>query len=467
MKTIFNPDFLLETETAKKLYHQFAADLPIIDYHNHLSPEQIAENKQFDNLTQIWLKGDHYKWRAMRALGVNEAYITGSKSDEEKFKAWATCVPKTLRNPLFHWTHLELIKPFGINQYLNESSASEIYQKANHLLHQPTFSTRGILEQFKVKMLCTTDDPCDSLIAHQMIKKENCSIDVQPGFRPDKALDIRHPNYKEYLQKLSVVSSIEIKDFESLIVALNNRIEYFHQNGGRVADHGLEQLPYYQPLKNSQIQEFNDFLANKNTSRFSSPEQFSANVLNALCKIYHQKGWVQQFHLGAIRNNNTKLFNSIGADIGADSIGDFSQARNLAHFLNQLDTTDQLAKTIIYNLNPADNEVFATMAGNFNDGSTKGKIQYGSAWWFLDQLDGMEKQINTLSNMGVLSTFLGMLTDSRSFLSFPRHDYFRRLICNLFGKEMEKGLLPNDKNWIGQIISDICYYNAKAYFNIK
>ena len=467
MSTIFTEDFLLQNDTARKLYHWYAADLPIIDYHNHLPPNEIAENKKYETLSEIWLKGDHYKWRAMRTLGINEKLITGNASDAEKFTAWASCVPQTLRNPLFHWTHLELKNPFGINQYLNQHSAADIYHTANDLLQKESFSTKGLLNKFKVKMLCTTDDPCDDLVHHIKINADGFKTSVLPGFRPDNALQINNTlDFKNYIKKLTLVAQIKITDFDSLLEALKNRIDFFHETGCGIADHGLQKIPIYVPFTNELESEFKIFLQTENDIPFSNPDAFSVNLLVALCKMYHKKEWVQQFHLGPIRNNNIKLFNQIGADAGVDSIGDFSQAEGLSSFLNELDKTDQLAKTILYNINPADNEVFATMIGNFNDGSIKAKVQYGSGWWFLDQLDGMEKQINALSTMGVISTFVGMLTDSRSFLSFPRHEYFRRLLCNMFGAEMEKGLLPNDEKWVGDIIANICYYNANAYFKL-
>lgn len=466
MSTIFTEDFLLQNESARKLYHWYAKDLPIIDYHNHLPPSEIADDKKYENLTELWLKGDHYKWRAMRTLGINEKLITGNASDAEKFMAWASCVPQTLRNPLFHWTHLELKNPFGIQEYLNADTASKTYHTANELLKTDAFSTRALLKNYKVEMLCTTDDPCDHLEHHEKILQEGFEVKVQPGFRPDKALQIhKSKDFKKYIQELSIVSKIDIYDFDTLIEALKNRLNYFHEKGSRISDHGLTSILVYQSFTTELQNEFKLFLKDERAI-FSSPEIFTVNLLLALCKMYHEKEWVQQFHLGPIRNNNFKLFSQIGADAGVDSIGDYSQAEGLSTFLNELDKTDQLAKTIIYNINPADNEVFATMVGNFNDGSIKAKVQYGSGWWFLDQLDGMEKQLNALSNMGLVSTFVGMLTDSRSFLSFPRHEYFRRLICNLFGTEMEKGLLPNDEKWIGEMIANICYYNAKEYFKL-
>ncbi len=465
-KSFINDDFLLQNKAAKKLYFDYANGLPIIDYHNHLPPNEMAVDKKYDSLTEIWLKGDHYKWRAMRTLGVNEKYITGSATDEQKFAAWAKCFPQTLRSPLFHWSQMELSFPFGINTYLNEASGPGIYDKCNELLQQDDFSARGLLKQFNVEMVGTTDDPCDDLHHHQSIKKDGFDVKVLPSFRPDKTFNIGdRVAFTDYLKKLEKASGIVIKSMGTLLEALENRVNYFHKNGCRISDHGLLHMPAQYTFSAALEKEFIHFINDKNALPFSQPERFMGAVLMALCRMYHAKGWVQQFHLGPLRNNNTRLLKLLGADAGVDSIGDFSQANALSHFLNALDTRSQLAKTIIYNINPADNEVFAAMCGNFNDGSIKGKIQYGSGWWFLDQKDGIEKQLNALSNMGVVSTFVGMLTDSRSFLSYSRHEYFRRVLCNVFGAEMENGLLPNDAAWIGGIIKNICYYNAKEYFD--
>lgn len=459
-------DFLLYSKQAKVLYHDYAKDLPIIDYHNHLPPQEIAENKKFSSLTEIWLKGDHYKWRAMRALGVDENYITGNASDEEKFNAWAKVVPATVRNPLFHWTHMELKNPFGVHSFLNEQSASKIYSHANELLAQDNFTTQGLLKQFNVVMVGTTDDPCDDLKYHKQLQESGFAIKVKPSFRPDKSLLIGDANaYRAYIQKLSAASGIQITDVESLIAALRNRVDYFEAHGASISDHGLQSIPTKLTLTDAQKQEYKKLLAGE-VDTFSDTDAFAGYVLTELGKIYHEKGWVQQFHLGAIRNNNHGMMRKLGPDTGYDSIADFKQAESLSNFLGNLSLEDQLTKTILYNLNPADNDVFATMIGNFADGKTKGKMQFGSGWWFLDQKDGMEKQLNSLSNMGVLSTFVGMLTDSRSFLSYSRHEYFRRILCNLLGAEMENGQIPDDEKWIGQIVKDICYYNAKQYFNL-
>jgi glucuronate isomerase len=459
-------DFLLGNEKARILFNNYAKDLPIIDYHNHLPPQEIAENKKFANLTEIWLKGDHYKWRAQRALGVSEELITGGASDEDKFKAWARVVPATVRNPLFHWTHMELNDPFGIQRYLNEGSAGEIYAHCNGLLATDGFSAQGLLNHFKVKMVGTTDDPCDDLSYHKQLKTGDFSVKVKPSFRPDKALLIdKSLQFKDYMQRLEAASGIQIIDVESLIQALRHRVDYFEVNGCSISDHGLTYLPASSTLSDAEKSEFISFMRTENAV-YSNPDAFAGYVLTALSKMYHEKGWVQQFHLGAIRNNNHGMFLKLGADTGYDSIGDFDQIARMSSFFGNLSVSDQLTKTIVYNLNPADNAAFAAMVGNFADGSVKGKMQFGSGWWFLDQKDGIEQQLNALSNMGIVSNFVGMLTDSRSFLSYSRHEYFRRILCNLFGAEMENGQLPDDERWIGQIVSDICYNNARDYFNL-
>lgn len=455
-------DFLLQNSFAKKLYHGYAESMPIIDYHNHLPPNEIALNRQFQNLSEVWLAGDHYKWRAMRTLGVNEKYITGNGTAEEKFAQWAFTVPYTMRNPLYHWTHLELKRYFGISSLLSPDTQKGIYAEANEQLSD--YKTRGLLEKMNVKVVCTTDDPVDSLEHHIAVGKENYHIRLLPSFRPDKAYAVEDAKtYGAYIDKLSEVSGVVIKRFSDLIAALDNRASFFNSVGGRLADHGLESL-YYDESSIDPEQLFKRLLEGHKLN-IDERNAFKYHTLTALCKIYHKYGWTQQFHLGAIRNTNQRMLRELGPDTGFDSIGDYSQATALARFLNNLDNSNQLTKTIVYNLNPSQNEVMATMIGNFNDGSVKGKIQFGSAWWFLDQKDGMEKQINTLSNMGLLSCFIGMLTDSRSFLSFPRHEYFRRILCNLVGRDVENGELPNDEKWLGKIVSDVCYNNAKEYFN--
>ena len=459
-------DFLLQSNTAKRLYHDYVKTLPIIDYHCHLPPDEIASNKQFANLTEIWLKGDHYKWRAQRSLGVSEHFITGTATDEEKFHAWAKVVPQTVRNPLFHWTHMELKTVFNSTEYLNENTAAGIYQSANELLKTEAFTTRGLLSKFKVEYVGTTDEPWDSLEHHQQLANESYGIKVLPSFRPDKILFIdKTADFFQYLLALETASGIKVTDIASLLSAIENRVDYFHANGCRVSDHGFMQMPASLNFSLALETEFKNFLQNK-TQPFSDPVSFMGFVLLALSRMYHQRDWVQQFHLGPIRDNNTRLNQKLGANAGFDSIGDFPQALAMSLFFDRLDQSNQLAKTVIYNINSSENEVFASMLGNFNDGSIKGKMQFGSGWWFLDQKDGMEKQLNALSNIGLISTFIGMITDSRSFLSFPRHEYFRRILCNLIGDEMEKGLLPNDEKWMGDILKNISYYNAKSYFNL-
>lgn len=465
MKKFLDENFLLQSATAQKLYHDYAKDMPIIDYHCHLPPDQIAADMNFDNLTQIWLYGDHYKWRAMRANGVNEDYITGKKSDFEKFEKWAETVPYTLRNPLYHWTHLELQRYFGVDAILSGKNAKEVYDTCTAKLQTPEYSIRGIIKKMNVKVICTTDDPIDNLEHHQKIAQDGFETKVVPAFRPDKAMaadDVAGLN--AYIDKVAAVTNITIESFEDYLAALKQRHDYFAANGCKVSDHGLEQI-YAEDYTETEISAiFIKIRTNKEIS-YTEMLKFKSAMLVHFAHWDHEKGWVQQFHLGALRNNNARMLSQLGPDTGWDSIGDFSQARMLSKFLNKLDSTDQLAKTILYNLNPADNELMATMIGNFNDGSVAGKVQFGSAWWFLDQKDGMTKQINALSNMGLLSRLVGMLTDSRSFLSFPRHEYFRRLLCNLFGEDVENGELPNDIEWLGKIVQDICYYNAKNYFN--
>ena len=464
IRPFLDDDFLLKGKFAQMLYHDYAKNLPIIDYHCHLSPKDIAENRRFENLTQIWLAGDHYKWRAMRTLGISETYITGDATDKEKFGKWAEAVPYTMRNPLYHWTHLELQRYFGINDLLSPKTADGIYEKATQMLQEPSHSTSGLLKKMNVELVCSTDDPIDDLKYHSLARKNNLSPKLFPAFRPDNAYAVEDTEtYLDYLKKLGDVSNIEILQYADLIEALQKRVDFFHEQGGRLSDHGLEQLYYFEEGAYDIDEIFRKLSVNRAlTSKEAA--YFKFETLTHLSKMYHAKGWTQQFHLGALRNTNKRMLRELGPDTGFDSIGDFDQSVALAKYLNSLDNTDQLAKTILYNLNPADNEIMATMVGNFNDGSVKGKIQYGSAWWFLDQKDGMEKQINALSNMGILSCFIGMITDSRSFLSFPRHEYFRRILCNLIGQDVENGELPADEKWLGKIVSDICYHNAKEYF---
>ncbi|PKB15445.1 glucuronate isomerase [Flavobacterium sp. 5] len=464
MSTNFIHDnFLLENKYAEELYHNYSKNQPIIDYHNHLNPQFIAEDKIFDSITNAWINGDHYKWRAMRTLGINEQFITGNGSDKDKFINWAKTVPYTMRNPLYHWTHLELARYFGITELLNEKSAESIYEQVSAKINSQEYSTRNLLKKVNAEFVCTTEDPIDNLQYHQKLAKSDFTTKVSTAFRPDKAILISNDGYNAYIDTLAEVAGVSINSYADLCSALTNRIEYFDKNGCKLCDHGLDQI-YFENFTENQINVIfkrkreNQVLTNEETLKFQSA------ILLFLSETYHKYGWVQQFHLGALRNNNARMHSILGPDTGWDSIGDYPQAQKLSGFLNALDSKNKLTKTIIYNLNPADNEVMATMIGNFNDGSVKGKVQFGSGWWFLDQKDGMTKQLNALSNMGLISCFIGMLTDSRSFLSFPRHEYFRRILCNLLGDEIKRGELPNDIEWIGKMVSDISYNNAKQYF---
>ena len=469
MQPFLSEDFLLQTRTARRLYHDYAKDQPIFDYHCHLPVKEIAENINFSNLSRIWLYGDHYKWRAMRANGIDESFITGPASDYEKFMAWAKTVPKTLRNPLYHWTHLELKHPFGIKDVLlNEDSAENIYSQCNEMLSEPEFSTCGLLEQMNVKVVCTTDDPVDSLEHHQSIAAGDfCSARVVPAFRPDRAMTIEnHEDYNRYLDSLEAASDSSITTYQDLLSALQSRHDYFHENGCRLSDHGLEQ-PYWQEFTGREIDEIFAKVRRGLVVNHLENVKFKTAILLELARMDARRGWTQQYHFGALRNTNEKALELLGPDTGFDSIGDFEMGKPLAGFLNQLSSEGNLAKTIFYNINPRDNELFATMTGNYQDGSVAGKMQFGSGWWYNDQKDGMERQINALSNMGLLSCFVGMLTDSRSFLSYPRHEYFRRILCNLLGDDVENGELPNDMELIGNMVKDVCYRNAVDYFGIE
>jgi glucuronate isomerase len=465
MKNFLDQDFLLETTTAKTLYHSFASQLPIIDYHCHLPPNQIADDSNFKNLTQIWLYGDHYKWRAMRANGIAEKYITGDASDFEKFEKWAETVPYTLRNPLYHWTHLELQRYFDVYDILSPATAKKIYDECTAKLQTPEYSVRRLIQKMNVESIGTTDDPLDDLLSHQKIKTDGFSTKVLPSFRPDKAMNVEDlEQLQAYISKLKEVSGLPIHNFKTYLEALKSRHDFFAENGCTVSDHGLEHF-YCEEYSDSEIELiFQKILACYSLSN-SEALKFKSCMLINLAHWDHEKGWVQQYHVGALRNNNSRLLNQLGPDTGFDSIGDFSQAKNLSKFLNKLDSSNKLAKTILYNLNPADNEMLAAMTGNFNDGSVAGKMQFGAAWWFLDQKLGMINQLNALSNMGLLGRFVGMITDSRSFLSYPRHEYFRRILCNLIGNDVENGELPHDIEWLGKMVENICYFNAKKYFN--
>ncbi|HOS45647.1 MAG TPA: glucuronate isomerase [Paludibacter sp.] len=466
MNSFIHDDFLLQNEAAKELYHNYSKKQPIIDYHCHLIPEYIANDHQFDNLGQIWLEGDHYKWRAMRTNGIEEKYCTGKDtSDWEKYEKWVETVPYTMRNPLYHWTHLELKRAFGVDELLNPASGKRIYDICTEKLRTPEFSARGLMKKFNVEVVCTTDDPVDTLEHHIALKNEGFGIKVLPTWRPDKAMAVECPaEYKKYVEKLSEVSGVAISNFADLIQALRVRHDFFASIGCKLSDHGIEEF-YAEDYTQAEIDAiFNKVYGGKELTK-EEILKFKSAMLYEGAVMDWEKGWTQQFHYGAIRNNNSRLFRKLGPDTGFDSIGDFTVAKAMSKFLNSLDNDNKLAKTIIYNLNPRDNDLIATMIGNFQDGSVAGKIQFGSGWWFLDQKTGMEAQMNSLSNLGLLSRFVGMLTDSRSFLSYPRHEYFRRILCNLIGEDVEKGLLPkSEMKFLGEMVANISYFNAKNFF---
>jgi glucuronate isomerase len=466
MKDFINHNFLLQNDAARELYHKHAEKQPIIDYHCHLNPAFIAADRKFDNLGQLWLEGDHYKWRAMRANGVDEKYCTGKEtSDWEKFEKWAETVPYTLRNPLYAWTHLELKRVFGVGEILKPSTARAIYDECTALLRKPEYSARGLMKKFNVETVCTTDDPVDDLAHHLSLKKEGFEIKVLPTWRPDKAMAVEDPQkYHEYIIKLSDVSGIKIQNYQHLIEALKKRHDFFAGAGCKLSDHGIEEFYSEDYTEKEIISIFSHVSSGKNLSE-EDIRKFKSAMLYELALMDNEKNWTQQFHYGAIRNNNSRLFRKLGPDTGFDSIGDFTVGKNMSKFLNSLDDNGNLAKTIIYNLNPRDNELIATMAGNFQDGTVAGKIQFGSGWWFLDQEAGITDQLNSLSLLGLLSRFVGMLTDSRSFISYPRHEYFRRILCNLIGSDIESGKIPaSEIDFAGKMVEDICYYNAKNYF---
>jgi glucuronate isomerase len=468
MKEFLSEEFLLQTETARSLYHDFAENMPIFDYHCHLPVSEIAENRNFENLTQIWLKGDHYKWRAMRANGVEERLIMGDGRDFEKFQAWAVTVPRTLRNPLFHWTHLELKRCFGISgKLLCPETAKEIYDACSEMLQTEAFTPRSILRRMNVKVVCTTEDPVDSLDHHRRIRTDHTfPIKVLPAFRPDKALVVDSPSdFNRWVIQLEAATDVDISDYDSFLEALHQRHDFFHEAGCRISDHGIEH-PYCEDYTLSGVEKTFQQARKGKKPAHHEVLRYKSAVMIELARMDSEKGWIQQFHLGALRSVNTRALKAIGPDTGYDTIGDFEMARSLAKFLDTLDRDDKLAKTILYVVNPRDNELIATMIGNFQDGSMPGKMQFGSAWWFNDQKDGIEKQLNALSCMGLLSHFVGMLTDSRSFLSYPRHEYFRRVLCNLLGEDIENGELPADMESIGSMVKDVCFRNAVRYFGI-
>jgi glucuronate isomerase len=466
---LYDEDFLLESPVAKELYHEHARQQPIIDYHCHLPPEQVASNHRFRSLTEIWLEGDHYKWRALRTNGVPERLITGGADDWDRFEAWAATVPKTLRNPLYHWTHLELKDPFGVkDRLLGPSTARGIYDHANRLLATDEFTTQGLMRHFRVAVVCTTDDPADDLAHHKAFRASPGSdfVRMVPTYRPDKSLAVEDPvQFKAYVERLSSASGVSITSYGQLLEALEKRHTFFHEQGCRLSDHGLETM-YAESYNAGEVERtFERVLAGEAVSSIEATRYKSA-VLYDLAKLDHARGWTQQFHLGAIRNLSSRMQRLLGPDTGFDSIGDFELAKPLARFLDRLDGSDQLAKTILYNLNPRDNELMGALIGCFQ-GGIPGKIQYGSAWWFLDQLDGMERQMEALSNLGLLSRFVGMLTDSRSFLSYSRHEYFRRLLCNMLGKDVVRGRLPDDRQLLGELVRDVSYRNASSYFGLE
>jgi len=463
MKPFIHDDFLLGNKTAVKLFHQYAEKQPIIDFHCHLSPSMIADDLQFTNLTQAWLAGDHYKWRAMRTNGINEKYCTGKASDAEKFEKWAETVPFTVGNPLYHWTHLELARYFKITDLLSPKTATKIYKKANDQLNNKQFTVRSLLKKMKVEVVCTTDDPTDTLEFHKKLKGA-FEVSIFPTWRPDNIVKTEDPaKFKAYIGKLENASEIAIKNFSSLIEALDNRHKFFHKMGTKASDHGLDRF-YFASFTASEVDKIFKKLLKGEIISDEEAEKYKAATMTELCRMNHKRGWTQQFHVGAMRNNNVRMFRQMGPDTGWDSIGIAQDAIKMSKFLSSLDGTNQLARTILYNLNPADNEMMVTMAGNFCDGSVPAKVQYGAAWWFLDQKNGMEKHIRDLASLALMRRFIGMVTDSRSFLSYPRHEYFRRLVCNYVGEEVEKGTIPNEEELLKPLIEGISYKNAKEHF---
>ena len=463
MKPFIHEDFILTNKTALRLYHQYAENQPIIDFHCHLSPAMICDDRQFENLTRAWLEGDHYKWRAMRTNGINEKFCTGNGSDPEKFSKWAETVPFTAGNPLYHWTHLELARYFGISELLSPSTAKEIYEKTSALLRTREFSTRSMMRKMNVEIICTTDDPADNLEYHKKLR-DSFEIKVLPAFRPDNVVKTEDPaKFKSYIEKLGEAVGKEIRSFDDLIESLDGRHKFFHEMGARLSDHGLDRF-YFDSFTASEADIIFKKLLKGETLSCGESEKYKTAVMTELCRMNHKRGWTQQFHVGAMRNNNARMFRQMGPDTGWDSIGVPQDALKMSRFLSSLDITEQLAKTILYNLNPADNEMMIAMAGNFNDGSTPVKVQYGAAWWFLDQKNGMEKHLRDLASLALLGRFVGMVTDSRSFLSYPRHEYFRRIVCNYVGEEVEKGMIPEEEQLLKRMIEGISYKNAKEYF---
>ncbi len=465
MKPFINDDFLLEGNPARALYHDFAEAMPIIDYHCHLPPAEIAADKRWDSITQIWLGGDHYKWRAMRSAGIAERFCTGDATDWEKFEKFAELMPKALRNPLYHWTHLELSRYFGIDELLCPETAKEIYDECNRVIRSKKFSCRSLMKQSKVEVSCTTDDPIDSLEHHIAIAKDKSfGVQVRPTWRPDKSWVIDKPEvFSAWLARLEVISGIEIAKLDDLLAALRKRHDFFAANGCKLSDRGVDTIWAEDCTREEAAKIFAKSRGGKPVTA-AEALKYKSFMFHELAVMDAEKGWTMQIHYGALRSNNTRLFKKLGADIGFDSIGDWPVAEAMAKFFDRLDQMGKVPKTILYNLNPRDNELIATMIGNFQDGATAGKMQFGSGWWFLDQLDGMTRQIESLSQLGLLSQFVGMLTDSRSFLSYTRHEYFRRLLCNILGRDIERGLIPNDMKLVGAMVQDISYRNARKYF---
>ncbi|GKU23478.1 glucuronate isomerase [Clostridium folliculivorans] len=466
MKKFMDENFLLSNETAVKLFHDYSKNMPIIDYHCHLNPKEIYENKRFKNITEVWLYGDHYKWRAMRSNGVDENTITGDASDYDKFLAWAKTLQVAIGNPLYHWTHLELQRFFGIYEPLTEKTAPQIWDKANEILNAGDFAARDLIKKSNVKAICTTDDPVDSLEYHIKLKEiKDFDVKVLPTFRPDKGIEINRATFLPWVKKLEEVSGKVINDYEVFLQAFESRVEFFHSVGCRVSDHALDTVVYADSTKEEAAEIFAKALKGEAIS-FEEEKKYKTFTLGFVAKIYHKLGWAMQLHIGALRNNNTRMFNKLGADTGFDSINDGQVAEALSRFLDSLNREDLLPKTILYTLNPKDNYVLGTMLGNFQGGGIPGKIQFGSGWWFNDSIDGMTQQMKSLANLGLLSRFVGMLTDSRSFLSYPRHEYFRRIVCNLIGEWVENGEVPHNIELLGSIVQDISYRNAKEYFNL-
>ncbi|MBT2573743.1 glucuronate isomerase [Bacillus sp. ISL-51] len=463
MKAFMGTDFLLDNETAVKLYKEYAEGMPIIDYHCHLSPKEIYENRTFATITEAWLYGDHYKWRLMRANGVEERFITGNAADEEKFAAWAKTVPMAIGNPLYSWTHLELQRFFGIYDVLNEKTADSIWKKTNVLLQGEGFGARDLILKSNVKVICTTDDPVDSLEYHMLLKDSDFPVKVLPGFRPDKGLEINRPGFAEWVKALEKAAGISITSYKTFLEALESRVRFFHAAGGRVSDHALDQMVYAETTEDEAAGIFAAGLSGGHVS-FEDEMKFKTWTLQFLCGLYAELDWAMQYHINALRNTNTRMFNTLGPDTGYDSINDEHIAKPLAQLLNSAEMKQQLPKTILYSLNPNDNYIIASMMNSFQDGKTPGKIQFGTAWWFNDTKDGMLQQMKALSNTGLFSRFIGMLTDSRSFLSYTRHEYFRRVVCNLIGTWAENGEAPYDMELLGGIVEGICCRNAQEYF---